>query len=157
MTGRILPDLAGHVSHLLAAPLPSVHHFPRLPVNMDPTHKDFVMLASCMNDRARAASAEYALASRLATEWTHNQADVYALDEEDLIRTWISTQQASGFSDEQVFARFEELTGDPSLTLGEHGFEFVNLYAATAINAGRDRLSGAPDTRCPTRPSLKWE
>lgn len=83
------------------------------------------MLASCMNDRARAASAEYALASRLATEWTHNQADVYALDEEDLILTYACITVAT-----ILFSR---------------------------ATTGCDRSSGAPDTHCPTRPSLKWE
>lgn len=96
------------------------------------------MIASCMNDRARRASGEHALSSRLASEWTENQADIYTLDERDLTAIWIATQKANGKTNEQIIAQYEELTGSYSLTLGEQTFEVVNLYAATAVNAGRD-------------------
>src|SRR5690554_4507391 len=117
---------------------PEPVHLKSCGVNGTPQHKDYVMIASCMNDRARRTAREKQLSSRLSREWSDNQADMYTLDEKDLTTLWVGVQEANGLSLEETAARFEELTGNQTLNLGERTFEVINLHGATAINAGND-------------------
>lgn len=102
------------------------------------TQKDLVMISSCMEDRARRASRKRALSSRLASEWSDNQADLYTLDEHDMATLWVANAKAQGQTDEQVIARFEGMVENTSLSLHDGAIELISLYGATAINAGRD-------------------
>lgn len=96
------------------------------------------MLSQCMADRSRLASHQIALESRLAKEWTDNQADVYTLERDDLVALWIQTKKDDGQSDAQIKAKFEELVGETTLNLLTDLFQLADEYGATVVAASAD-------------------
>lgn len=57
-----------------------------------------------MQERAQRTASETALTNQLTADWTQNQVDVYALDEQDMGGLWIDIQRANGQTDEHIIA-----------------------------------------------------
>lgn len=96
------------------------------------------MFSQCMADRARLASHRVTLETRLAEEWTDNQADIYVLERDDMVAVWIQEQKDQGRSDSDIKARFEELVGETTLTLMHESFLLADEYGATLVVATMD-------------------